>query len=447
MKMDLVRKYAAEIVAKGVSVEALLAAVEAHKDAPKPKAKKVISTQAQAEKAGPGKYRVDSGGVVGLYLKKGAPGAQTGSWFRRYWASNGKRRSIGLGALKNVSLKEAVKKAAELAVKLNDGKDPLAGKQASSAVWTFKTATESYLKAHAPSWKHPRALQVWHSPLIKYAYPVIGDMLLDDIRVQHVDAVMTAAVNGKAPAVAPRIRLRVEQILNAAAALGKRDALAPNPASIKLISAVRPTKDDNKSENFRRIKLDEAQAAFRKVAELAKDSTMLSAFVFQIATALRIGEEVIKAKWDEIDFEKKLWTVPAERMKMEKPHAVPLSPVALAVLERQKSVQVSDAIFPGANGAPVSYGAVSATVRALPFDVGTIHSWRSIFRDTAQDTLGFAPHLAEAALAHSLGKVEGAYRRGNDPEPRRPMMEAYSAWLTGESGESVDNVVDFRTRS
>jgi integrase len=430
---DLVRDIAAQLKAAGISMGAFAAAA-AKLDAPK---SKLIATQPQAEKAGPGKYRVKN--AAGLYLKKGANGS--GSWFRRYWYK-GRRREMGLGALANVKLVEAIKKAGEFAVQYDKGKnDPLALKGVTvGGEWNFEMATKSYVEAHAPSWKHARAREVWFNPIKKYAFPVIGRMLLDDIRVSHIDAVMTAAVNGGAPAVAPRIRLRIEQILNAATALGKRDADLPNPASGKLIKAVRPSKGE-KGENFRRIKLDEAQAAFRKVAELAKDSTMLSAFVFQIATALRIGEEVIKAKWDEIDFEKKLWTVPAERMKMEKPHAVPLSPVALAVLERQKSVQVSDAIFPGANGAPVSYGAVSAAVRALPFDVGTIHSWRSIFRDTVQDILGFPPHLAEAALAHSLGKVERAYRRGNDPEPRRPMMEAYSAWLTGES---VDNVVAFK---
>ena len=267
-------------------------------------------------------------------------------------------------------------------------------------------------------------------------------MPLDDIRVEHVDAVMTAAVNGGAPKVAPRIRLRVEQIINAATALGRRNAELPNPASVKLIKAVRPTKDDDKRENFRRIKLADAPAAIRKVMSLAANSTPLSALVFMIATAAR-PSEALGAKWDEIDLEKRLWTVPAARMKGGKEHVVPLSPVALAALDRQAGVRCGDAVFPGLGGSPMSYGAFAAAARGLDFDLGTPHSWRSIFRDAAEDKCGYLPHTAEAALAHSLGKVEAAYRRETAVEARRGLMDAYARWLMGEGA----NVLAFKSRA
>jgi integrase len=437
MKLD---QLAAEIISGKVSMEALIARVAAMAAEGAAKDSKLISTQEQAVQAGVGVRRVKQ--AVGLYLKKDAPGA--GSWVRRYWFG-GKRRWMGLGALKDVTLKEALKKAREFHSVRDEGKDPLVVKRAGSVsgeVWNFEAATESYLAAHAPSWKHPRARQVWHSPIKKYAYPVIGKMLIDDIRVGHIDAIMTAAVAAGAPAVAPRIRLRIEQILNAATAFGKRDADRPNPASGKLIKAVRPTKGDAKSENFRRIKLDEAPAAFRKVMDLAENSTMLTALVFQISTAAR-PSEAICALWGEVDLDKGLWTVPAARMKGGKEHVVPLSPCAVSALERQMRVRVSDAVFPGQRGAPIAYGSFSAAVRSLDFDVGTPHSWRSIFRDAAEDRCGYQPHVAEAALAHSLGKVESAYRRETGVEARRKLMEAYSRWLMGE----VANVLAFKSRA
>jgi integrase len=424
---DLMQKLAAQIVAKGISMAALAAAVEEIRAKGAPRRDKLIATQAQAERAGAGKYRVKK--AEGLYLKKGESGS--GSWFRRYWI-NGRRREMGLGSLGKVTLVEAINKAGEFAVQYKAGNDPLdlkRGATASGDKWIFETATKEYLKAHAPSWKHPRARQVWFSPIEKYAYPVIGKMLLDDIKVGHVDAVMTAAVQGGAPAVAPRIRLRIEQIINAAIAKGKRNADLPNPASGKLIKAVRPTRDDDKRENFRRIELADAPAAFRKLQTLAANSTMLSALVFMIATATR-PSEALGAKWSEIKLDAKLWTVPTARMKGGKEHVVPLSPVALAVLDRQDKVRVSDAVFPGIGSAPVSYGAFSAAVRALEFDVGTPHSWRSIFRDAAEDICGYRRETVEAALAHSLGKVEAAYRRETAVETRRPMMAAYADWLT-----------------
>jgi integrase len=416
----------------------------------------IISTQAQAESAAPGIHRVKD--AVGLYLKKGEGDA--GFWFRRYWF-DGKRREMGLGALAKVTLAEARRLAKKFDVERDAGNDPIELRRAARAErravkraadrWDFRKATATYVDAHAPSWKHPRARQVWLGPIEKYAYPVIGGTALDDIAVAHVDAVMTAAVQGGAPAVAPRIRLRIEQILNAATALGKRDAATAlgkrdaakaNPAGIGLIKAVRPVKDDER-ENFRRIALADAPAAFQRLVGLAANSTPLAALVFMIATAVR-PSEALGARWSEIDLERRLWTVPKERMKGGKDHVVPLSQVALDALARQQGVRVGDAVFPGLSGSPMSYGAFSAAARGLGFDIGTPHSWRSVFRDIVEDALGFPPHVAEAALAHSLGKVAAAYRRETGVEQRRTAMDAYAAHLLGES---VGNVVAFKSRA
>jgi hypothetical protein len=311
MKMDLLKFASAAALKLGVTADALAAAFAEARAEDAPKTRLLISTQAQAEAAGPGVHRAKH--AVGLYLKKGAPGAASGSWFRRYWFG-GKRREMGLGALAKTTLAEALKKARAFDAQRDEGQDPLALKRASKAEaalaadkWSFAQATDSYVAAHAPSWKHPRAKAVWLGPIVKYAYPVIGKMLLDDIRVEHVDAVMNAAVNGGAPKVAPRIRLRIEPVLNAATALGKRDAARQNPASVKLIRAVRPL-DDDKGENFRRIALDDAPTAFQRLRGRATGSTALSAQALQIATATRPGE-AIGATWDEVDFAKRLWTI------------------------------------------------------------------------------------------------------------------------------------------
>jgi integrase len=408
-----------------------------------------ISTQTQADHAAPGVHRVK--GAVGLYLKKGEGDA--GFWFRRYWF-DGKRREMGLGALKNVTLIEARRKLTEFDAQRAAGDDPIELRRATRAErraakrtadrWDFRKAAENYLKAHGGSWKHPRARQVWLSPIEKYAYPVIGDMPLDLIGVAHVDAVMTAAVNGGAPAVAPRIRLRIEQILSAATALGKRDATRQNPASVKLIKAVRPTKDRGPREHFRRLKLDDAPMAFQRLMEAAGGSTPLSALCFMVLTAAR-PSEALNAKWGEIDFKAKggpVWLNPVS--KTDKPLPVPLSDAALAILDRQRGVRTGEAVFPGRSGSPVSYGAFSAAARNAGFDVGSPHSWRSIFADAAADRLGVQRETREAALGHSLGKVEEAYRRETGVEARAVAMQRYSDWLTGKS---EDNVVAFPARA
>jgi integrase len=436
---------AAAIETSGVTMESILAALAQRQaggaapdaDEDKHAGKTPIANQAQAEKAKPGVHRVRDS--VGLYLRKGANGA--GSWFRRYWFG-GKRREMGLGALAKTTLVEARKKAREFDAQRDQGNDPLELRRATKAEasvkaiqaalaaneWSFVHATEHYLKAHAPSWKHPRARGVWVNPLIRYAYPVIGKMRLDDIRVQHVDAIMTAAVNGGAPLVAPRIRLRIEQILNAAAALGRRNAELPNPANVKLVKAIRPTRRKGEREHFRRLALADAPAAFRRLHALAQDSTPLAALVFIILTAAR-PSEALAARWDQIGSDKKVWRNPSS--KTDKPLLVPLSALALATLERQAKVRTGDAIFPGRGGSSVSYAAFSAVARAVGFDLGSPHSWRSIFRDWASEHGGIARETAESALGHSLGAVERAYRRETGVEARAVAMQRYADWLMG----------------
>jgi integrase len=322
---------------------------------------------------------------------------------------------MGLGAIADVTRAQAKDEALKLRLEVKTGVNPIIARRTAKAETarvnalasnkrTFARAAEDYVEAHASSWKHPATRRIWFNPIQKYAHPVIGKMLLDDIRVEHIDAVMTAAEEGGAPRVAGRIRLRIEQVINSAIALGQRDATLGNPASTKLVKAVRPTKSKGADEHFRRIVLDDAPAVFRKLRVLAEDSTAISAWVWTIATAARPGEEALKAEWSEIDLAKKLWTVPAAKMKGGKAHVVPLSSVALAVLDRQARVRTGDAVFPGLSGSPLSYTAFSRAPAKAGIDAGSPHSWRSIFRDACGDKLRVDRDLAEAALAHSLGR-------------------------------------------
>jgi hypothetical protein len=155
----------------------------------------------QAEAAGPGVHRVKE--AVGLYLNKAEGDA--GSWFHRYRFC-GKRREIGLGALVTTSLIEARKKLADIVAQRNAGRDPIVVRRAAKIAaahaaraeegaankWTFKVAVEDYLAAHVGSWKGTDARRVWHGPFVRYAYPIFGTMLLDDIKVDHIVAVMNA---------------------------------------------------------------------------------------------------------------------------------------------------------------------------------------------------------------------------------------------------------------
>jgi integrase len=443
-KMSMTAKeIAAMIQASGVSAKAIFAHLK-----PAGKPAKAISTQQQAENASPGVYRVKD--AKGLYFKKGEGGS--GSWIYRF-RFGGKRPEMGLGALAEATLSEARDRTEEARRQVKAGVNPILARGAAKAEtsrvnaiaasrWTFAKAAEDYLAAHASSWKHAASRRLFINPIEKYAYPVIGNKLLDDIRVEDIVAIMDATVAAKAPTAGPRVRLRIEQVINAAIALGQRDASLGNPAAAKLVKAVRPMAKAA-DEHFRRIPLDDAPAIFRALKERAEDSSAFAAWTFMIACASRPGEEALKARWSEIDRDKRLWTVPAARMKNGKEFVVPLSSVALAVLKQQEGRRVDDAVFPGISGSPLSYTAFSRAPAKAGIDAGSPHSWRSIFRDACGDKLRVDRDLAEAALAHSLGKVEAAHRRETAVEARRAVMEAYADWLMGEGV----NVIAFKSRA
>ena len=140
--------------------------------------------------------------------------------------------------------------------------------------------------------------------------------------------------------------------------------------------------------------------------------------------------EVIGALWGELDLADRLWTIPAERMKADKEHRVPLSDAAIAILEDLQRVRQGDYVFPGGRaGRPISNMAMTMTLRRMGRGELTVHGFRSSFRDWAAERTGFPAEVAEMALAHAVSdKVEAAYRRGDLFQKRRQLMDAWARY-------------------
>jgi integrase len=149
------------------------------------------------------------------------------------------------------------------------------------------------------------------------------------------------------------------------------------------------------------------------------------ALEFIVLTAARSGEAV-GATWDEIDFEAKVWLVPASRMKADREHRVPLADAAIAVLKAMRAIRQSPYVFPGASpGQPVRGGTVWWLVNQ--FAGVSVHGLRSSFRDWASERTNFQREVCEQALAHAIpSAVEAAYRRGDLFEKRRKLMAAWA---------------------
>jgi integrase len=149
---------------------------------------------------------------------------------------------------------------------------------------------------------------------------------------------------------------------------------------------------------------------------------------FAILTAARSGE-VLGARWHEIDFQTKVWTVPPKRMKGGREHRTPLSELAISIIEQLHQARMSEFVFPGfKRECSLNKSALEAVVRRAQANV-TVHGFRSAFRDWAGDSTAFPRDVVEAALAHAIeNKTEAAYRRSDALEKRRRLMAAWATY-------------------
>ncbi len=386
-------------------------------------------TPLTVKNAKPGRH-ADGGGLHLLVKESGAR-----SWVYRFMLS-GKSRDVGLGAAGpgEVSLSDARDARDALRIKVKAGIDPLEERQreasealaaaqaAQVAGITFKAVAETYIGANEGSWRNDKHRQQWKNTLATYVYPVIGELPVAEVSTAHVLQILEPIWKAK-PETASRVRGRMETILDAAKARGYRDG--ENPARWRgHIAQILPVRSRLTRGHHKAMTYD-AIPAF--VGALHKREAVAAlALEFTILTAARTGE-VIGAKWDEVDLEKAIWTIPASRMKAGKEHRVPLSPRAVEILKSTQGLR-KDWLFPATKGGSMSGMAMSMLLRRMKVDV-TVHGFRSGFRDWSAECTGYAHEVAEMALAHTIeSKVERAYRRGDLFDKRRRLMDDWATY-------------------
>ena len=265
----------------------------------------------------PGKYFDGHG----LFLKVEPSGAKR--WIQRI-VIRGKRREIGLGSVSLMSLAEARSEALENRKKARSGGDPLSDKRAASAVLSFEEAARKVHEIHRPSWRNPKHAAQFLSTLETYAFPRMGRVKVSEVSTADVLAVLTPIWLTK-PETARRVRQRIGTVMKWAVAQGWRQ---DNPADTISAALPRQEKGQEPRKSLPYADLPRFMADLR--ATKAGDLTKL-ALELIILTACRSGE-VRLARWEEIDLERAEWSIPAERMKAKKPHRVPLSDRAVALL-------------------------------------------------------------------------------------------------------------------
>jgi integrase len=242
------------------------------------------------------------------------------------------------------------------------------------------------------------------------------------------------------PETAGRVRGRLESILDFAKVRGYRDG--ENPARWRgHLDKLLPARGKvRKVEHHAALAYSELPGFL--VALRGQEGVAARALEFLIFTASRTNE-VIGARWNEINFVDKTWTVPATRMKAHREHRVPLPSRPLAILDEMQAARRDDDAFafPGGKpGAALSNMAFLMLLRRMGRGDVTAHGFRSSFRDWAAERTNFPSEVAEMALAHVVGgKVEAAYRRGDLFEKRRRLMQQWATFCASAPANAEPN--------
>lgn len=369
----------------------------------------------------------------GLYLQVGPTGKK--SWLFRY-SLDRSARQMGLGALGALSLKEAREQARECRKLLLDGIDPLEHRKVALRALkterennkTFKWCAEQYIADQGEGWKNAKHRQQWHNTLITYAFPQVGNIPVNEIETNHVIKILKPIWFTKTE-TASRLRGRIERVLGWAKHKNYREGSNPAVWKDNLQYELPPKSQIQNVKHHAALKYDEI-GNFMKELRL-QTSISSSALEFLILTAARTGE-VIEAHRDEIDIKKRLWTIPAKRMKMKVEHNVPLSDAALAVITALPVIDGSPFLFPGQRkGRPLSNMALLKLLDRMGHNNITAHGFRSSFRDWAAENTAFPRNIPELCLAHGpKDKVEAAYLRTKLMPKRRDLLNAWATYCS-----------------
>ncbi len=355
------------------------------------------------------------------------------------WKRNGRRDEIGLGKYPDLSLAGARKVAKEYREIIAHGGNPRHEREKANDEPTFAELVERFMRDKGKDFTNKKHRDQWAMTLGSAYCAKIQNKRPSEITKVDVLAILKPIWTTKTE-TASRIRSRIEKVLNT----GRPDDGWPsgiNPAlwhgnlendltSRRQLRKARPVK------HHPAMPYNDVPAFMAKLAE--RSNLSARALELLIFCACRSGE-VLNAKWDEVDFNERLWTIPAQRMKMKLPHTVPLADPAYNLLQSLFKLRSNDWIFPGqSREKPLSSMVLEMQLRRMDFAHFTPHGFRSSFRDWAGDETEYPREVAEGCLAHKVGDAtENAYRRSTAIKKRGNLLTAWASFITGASGEIV----------
>lgn len=375
----------------------------------------------------------------GLYLIVNPNGAR---WWRFAYSTVSRRNNISLGVYPDVGIAEARQRRDDARKLIAKGIDPSIQRkvekvaEAAATENTFRAVAKRWRGLELPNHANPEtAALVWRR-LELYVLPYIGNQPISEIETAEVARILDRIRQRGANATAGRIKVIIGQVCRFAIRRGllKFDPTYP-------LRGERRQKEKHHAALIKPTDVARLMTAIQiySGSPIVRAALILSAYLFQ-----RPGE-VRQMQWTEIDMEAGAWEIPAEKMKMRRPHLVPLPSQALNVLRDLQPLtghrlnlkpDAPHYVLAGARSRlrPLSENAVRVALRTLGFgnDEMTPHGFRAMARTMLDEVLGFRPDLIEHQLAHEVRDPNGrAYNRTSHVDERRKMMQAWADYLDG----------------
>ncbi len=374
----------------------------------------------------------------GLYLHVAPSGAR--SWILRATVKGRATASgtpyrveVGLGSLDDVGVKEAREKAAPLRTLARQGINPLDEKRRERL--TFAEAAKRVHEELLPTWRNRKHAETWLATVENYANPKFGKCPIEDVSTADVLSVLSPIWTEKHE-TAKRLKQRLSTVFDWAKGHGHYKGENPVAGVKKALPKVK-----REAEHMAAMHWRDVPAFMDELGQ--REGISARTLEFLILTASRSGE-ARGARWNEIDLEAREWVIPGERMKRGIPHRAPLSEAAVSVLKRVTGLD-PDLVFPSVQRAadgsarPQSVMVFKSLCQRMGHEGFTTHGFRSSFRDWCSESAN-APHdVAESALSHAVGNaVSRAYARSDLFEQRRPLMDRWGQFATGQTGKVVE---------
>ncbi len=372
----------------------------------------------------------------GLYLVVTPSGTKS---FRFNYKINGRHETLTLGRWKEqITLAEARQKLLEAKRLIAQGVSPSIEKKRAKSLLNASQGTVEDWAERFFAWKQnaPNTDQTRRYTFKNHIQPRWGSWKLSEVRFQDIRNAVDEIVETNSPTAAIAVRHFMSYLFDFA--IARDESFVENPARRIKVSTIHQCKpreralSEEEIANFLTVLKDVPAVPQNRIGAMLLLLTMVR------------KNELIEAKWSEIDFDKRVWSIPAERMKMSRPHNVYLSRQALALFETLKSASGgSEHVFEPFSGKKLSKNTLNrilmkcvelARERGLKLDHFTPHDLRRT-ASTHLHEAGFNSDVIEKCLAHEQKGVRAIYNRAEYAEQRRELLQAWADMIDSYSGK------------